>query len=192
MRRSILCHPILSSLVFESFELWQIFLEEMVLGTNKSTNVGLAVDDAVGLIKNPEIKAQLSFLSAFGKRYWTREYDWIRRKDDISKLEGHSCHEVLLNVFCCHSTLSKLSQDWENDPTFSVCKSLVDDLSSVVPDGSKYKSEKDSTKSRITDFFKVYIEGFKGWEGMVRVCECEGMCHSFVVYMVGYGEVIVN
>ena len=140
----------------------------MVLGTNKSTNVGLAVDDAVGLIKNPEIKAQLSFLSAFGKRYWTREYNWIQHKDDISKLEGHSCHEVLLNVFCCHSTLSKLSQDWENDPAFSVCKSLVNDLSSVVPDGSKYKSEKDSTKSRITDFFKVYIEGFNLESGFKR------------------------
>ena len=174
-----LCRPVLSrwgyplttaTIIFEYFALWQMFLQGMVLGTNKSSSIGQAVDEAIGLIKNPVIRVHVSFLVAFGKKYWTPGYNWIRRKDSITKIEAHSCHEVLLQVFCMHSTIKKLCQDWQSDSEFVQCKHLLDGLSSHVDKGGNYLSEKESTCNRIKLFFKIYNDaafcndsGFKRW-----------------------------
>ena len=57
---NILCRPIISrwgyplktaEIVFKSFDLWETFLYGLVIGTNKSSNIGQEVDDAIGLIK---------------------------------------------------------------------------------------------------------------------------------------------
>ena len=47
-------------------------------GENSKSNVGKAVDTALGLVKNPEVRAQLSFLVAFGQTFWNKAFNWMR------------------------------------------------------------------------------------------------------------------
>ena len=93
--------------------------------------------DAYALIQNPETKANLSFIVAFGKAYWSPGYNWIRRHDCISKRDGHSCHECLIQVFCMMTKLKQLQSDWQQQPEFAICKTITDALSNIVKPNQK-------------------------------------------------------
>ena len=85
-----------------------MFLEVIFESEPATSAIGQTARDALELVRNPEVKVYLSFLTAFAKTFWDPAYNWIRRKDAISKLDGHSCHEVLLQVFTMSELLNRL------------------------------------------------------------------------------------
>ena len=79
------------------------------------------------LIQNPETKqVNIKFLVAFGKFYWTPGYNWLRRNDDITRLDAHSAHEVLIQVFVMHKQISSLTNGgWKTNSVFHDCNTNV-------------------------------------------------------------------
>ena len=57
-----------ASMIFEQFNNWVLFITGEFEGENKSSILGQTATDTLKLIKNTEIKVQLSFLDDFRKR----------------------------------------------------------------------------------------------------------------------------
>eukprot|EP00957_Ditylum_brightwellii_P174239 13265547-Ditylum_brightwellii.AAC.1 len=99
-----LCQPLLSergyplktcSLVFKKYDQWLKFIAHVYEGEKAADAIRMTAEDALKLVKNPEVKVQLAFIVAFGESYWTPGYNWIRQKDKKTMLEGHCCHKAL-------------------------------------------------------------------------------------------------
>ena len=153
--------------VLNTYDKWQTFLSHHVEGEPASSSVGQIARDAYTLIINDETRANLSFIVAFGKAYWSSGYNWIRRHDTLSKRDGHSCHECLIQVFCMMTRLKKIQTNWQQDCAFAACQTLTDALSNEVKE-NQVKSPKDSTINRYNVFFKKYIEAFRKGSGFGR------------------------
>ena len=61
-----------------------------------------------GLIKSLETKVNIKFLVALGKYNWTPGYNWLQRKYLITRLDAHSSHEVLVQVFTMQNKIQSL------------------------------------------------------------------------------------
>ena len=93
---------------------------ELYKGYPKTSKIGQACEMATGLGKNSQIKCQASFLTAFRKKFWDPNYPWLHRKDQLTKLDGHSCQEVLIQVFLMSKQLQMLEEGgWKTVPEFS-------------------------------------------------------------------------
>ena len=157
-----------ASRIDENYDLWINFLGTLWEGENSKSNVGKAVDTALGLVKNPEVRAQLSFLVAFGRTFWNKAFNWMRRKDSLTKLDGHSCHEVLIQVFCMESQLSHIADHWRDYPEFAQCKKFTDELDNSILDDSSCLSPRASTLNRYEIFFNEYRKCFNADSGFNR------------------------
>ena len=114
------------SRVNNEYDTWLFFLTKLYEGESAQSEIGKTIQMAIELGKNPETKCQVSFITAFGDLFWTSgRYNWIRRKDERTKLEGHSCHEILVQVFIMSMQLKKLENGrWKNEETFNECVTL--------------------------------------------------------------------
>ena len=80
-------------------------------------------------VKIQKRSAKLVLLLCLVICFWTSGYNWIRRKDEQTKLEGHSSHEVLVQVFIMSMQLKKLENGrWKNE-----CVTLCSLLSKNPP-----------------------------------------------------------
>ena len=76
-----------------------------------SSALGKTVKHAWGLIQNPETKVNIKFLVSFGGFYWTPGYNCLQRNDSITRLDAHSSHEVLVQVFTMKNIKKSLIND---------------------------------------------------------------------------------
>ena len=84
-----------------------------------SSALGKALKDAWGLIQNPETKVNIKFLVEVGKYYWTPGYNLPQRNDLITRLDAHSSHEVLVQVFTMKNKIQSLINDgWQTNEIF--------------------------------------------------------------------------
>ena len=174
---NILVQPILSrwgyplktvSTIYDKFEPWSTFVGQMYESSNSASSVFKTAKDALEIVKNPETKVQMSFLKAFGIYYWTPGYNWIRRKDKLTKLDGHSSHEALLAVFEMSTKLAKMESDgWKTIPEFKECLDLTEALPDIVAKGQKL-SPRASTYSRFRIFVEQYRKTFETMTGFAR------------------------
>ena len=103
----------------------------------------------------------VSIITAFGDFFWTSGYNWIRRKDEQTKLEGHSCHEVLVQVFIMSMQLKKLENgQWKNEEAFiNECVTLCSLLSKNSPSPGEWSPYK-STTNQFEVFLNTYCQAF--------------------------------
>ena len=84
-----------------------------------SSASGKTVKYAWGLIQNPETRVNIKFLVAFEKYYWTHGYIWLRRNNLITRLDSHSSHEVLVQVFTIKNKIqSIINHGWQINKIF--------------------------------------------------------------------------
>eukprot|EP00957_Ditylum_brightwellii_P053965 4087510-Ditylum_brightwellii.AAC.1 len=63
------------SLVLKKYDQWLNFIARIYEGEKAANTIGMTAEDALKLDKNPEVKAQLVFIVAFGESYWTPGYN---------------------------------------------------------------------------------------------------------------------
>ena len=101
------------------YEKWCPFLSKIVEDEPHSSALEKKAKDTWGLIQNPETRVNIKFLVAFGKYYWIPGYNWLRRNNLITRLDAHSSHEVLVQVFTMQNKIQQLiNYVWQTDEIF--------------------------------------------------------------------------
>ena len=97
-------------------------MSKLVEDEPHSSALGKTVKYAWEIIQNPETKVNIKFLVSFGKFHWTPGYNCLQRKDSIKRLDAHSSHEVLAQVFTMKNKIQSLINNcWQTNAIFQEC-----------------------------------------------------------------------
>lgn len=139
--------------VGDQYKSWLVFSANCYEGYKSELTISKIGKMTNQLLKNEEVKTISFFLASFNRYYWCISYNWLRRKDEITKKEGHICHECLLHMFIAYCRLEKLlNGGWKQVDKFKTCfevwKELDDSENSQELPDSENDDENNKTKEK--------------------------------------------
>ena len=118
---------------------------------------------------NLKLKFEIQFLVSFCDTYWDPHFTWLHRIDDMTKLSGHSSHEMSLRVFIMQTELDNIRENWQTMSAFKDAANTLLCLNSDTVDsnGDVLVGGKETTLKQIEDYFRIYrttfTKHFKRW-----------------------------
>lgn len=118
---------------------------------------------------NLKLKFEIQFLVSFCDAYWDPHFTWLHRIDDMTKLSGHSSHELPLRVFIMQTELDNIRENWQTMPAFEDAANTLLRLNPDIVDsnGDVLVGGKETTLKQIEDYFRIYrttfTKHFKRW-----------------------------
>jgi hypothetical protein len=147
----------------EYFEEWETLTSHCYELWDGEEKMHTIAKGALKVLKNKVVKVQLHFICAFGKVFWTKHFNWLKRINPKSGLSGHSSHEMCVQVFLMQNELILLIASYKTMDAFSNFKAAYERL--------EEDSDKCLIDKQIFTFFKVYKTvfqktraGFNRWQ----------------------------
>ena len=151
--------------VEDMYDKWEKFTSTCYELWSNDEKIHTIAKGALKIMKNDLVRCQNQFVTAFGKSYWNKHFLWLRRIDPISKLSGHSAHEMCIQVFIMLKDLDHLISNYGRMDAFAAYRSTHATLDA---DGQS------AIDKQIFVFFKVYkttflkaVSGFKRWSSLL-------------------------
>ena len=151
--------------VEDMYDKWEKFTSTCYELWTNDEKIHTIAKGALKIMKNDLVRCQNQFVTAFGKSYWNKHFLWLKRIDPISKLSGHSAHEMCIQVFIMLKDLDHLIENYGRMDAFAAYRSTHATLDA---------DSQSAIDKQIFVFFKVYkktflkaVSGFKRWSSLL-------------------------